>query len=86
VERRVSGPDDIAALLPGADLVLSAIDRPDEVQTWVNQACVAAGVPFITGGMYVARGIYYSVDPGRSGLPGVSPDGATARPRRGSTA
>jgi molybdopterin/thiamine biosynthesis adenylyltransferase len=67
IERRVTGPDDIAPLLPGADLVLSAIDRPDEVQDWVNAACVAAGVPFITGGMQVARGLYYSVDPGRSG-------------------
>jgi molybdopterin/thiamine biosynthesis adenylyltransferase len=67
VERRVTGPEDIAPLLPGADLVLSAIDRPDEVQSWVNRECVAAGVPFITGGIQVARGGYYSVDPGRSG-------------------
>jgi molybdopterin/thiamine biosynthesis adenylyltransferase len=67
VERRVTGPDDVAALLPGADLVLSAIDRPDDVQSWVNHACVAAGVPFITGGIQVARGGYYSVDPDRSG-------------------
>jgi molybdopterin/thiamine biosynthesis adenylyltransferase len=67
VERRVTGPEDIAPLLPNADLVLSAIDRPDEVQSWVNRECVAAGVPFITGGIQVARGGYYSVDPGRSG-------------------
>lgn len=67
VERWVSGPADIAPLLPGADLVLSVIDKPDEVQDWVNQACVAAGVPFIAGGIQVAHGIYYSVAPGRSG-------------------
>ena len=66
VERWVTGPDDVAPLLPGADLVLSAIDQPAEVQEWVNDACVAAGVPFITGGMQVARGVYYSVLPGRS--------------------
>lgn len=67
VERRVYGPDDIAPLLPGADLVLSAIDQPAEVQDWVNQACVEAGVPFITGGMQVARGLYYSIVPGQTG-------------------
>jgi molybdopterin/thiamine biosynthesis adenylyltransferase len=67
VEKRVSGPGDIAPLLPGADLVLSAIDQPVEVQDWVNQACVEAGVPFITGGIQVARGLYYSVYPGQSG-------------------
>jgi molybdopterin/thiamine biosynthesis adenylyltransferase len=67
VERRVSGPMDVACLLQGIDLVLSAVDRPEQVQVWVNQACVDAGVPFVTGGMQVARGLYYSVDPGRSG-------------------
>src|SRR2546428_6050141 len=67
IERRVSGPYDIAPLLPGADLVLSAIDQPSEVQEWVNEACAAAQVPFITGGMQTTRGLYYSVDPGRSG-------------------
>jgi molybdopterin-synthase adenylyltransferase len=67
VERRVSGPEDVASLLPGADLLISAIDRPPQVQDWVNEACVAAGTPFVTGGMQVARGVYHSVDPGRSG-------------------
>jgi molybdopterin-synthase adenylyltransferase len=66
VERWVTGPEDVAPLLPGADLVLSAIDQPTEVQEWVNEACVAAGVPFITGGMQVGRGMYYSVIPGQS--------------------
>jgi molybdopterin/thiamine biosynthesis adenylyltransferase len=66
VERWVTGPDDVAPLLPSADLVLSAIDQPAEVQEWVNAACVAAGVPFITGGMQVSRGMYYSVRPGHS--------------------
>ncbi len=67
VEKRVTGPWDIAPLLPGANLVLSAIDQPAEVQYWVNQACIEAGVPFITGGIQVARGFYYSIYPGQSG-------------------
>ncbi len=62
--RRVQ--EDVAPLLPGADLVLSAIDQPPEVQEWVNDACVAAGVPFVTGGMQVGLGMYYTVLPGRS--------------------
>lgn len=67
VERCVEGPQDIAELLPGVDLVISAIDKPANVQDWVNATCVEAGVPFITGGMQVGRGLYYSVQPGRSG-------------------
>jgi molybdopterin/thiamine biosynthesis adenylyltransferase len=66
VNTRVTGPDDVRALLPGADLVVSAIDDPDEVDLWVNEACVGAGVPFVRGGLAYVQGLYWSVDPGRS--------------------
>jgi molybdopterin/thiamine biosynthesis adenylyltransferase len=50
----------------GANLVINAADSPPlEIDSWVNRACVAAGVPFIRGGMGVQSG-YFSVDPGRS--------------------
>jgi molybdopterin/thiamine biosynthesis adenylyltransferase len=32
----------------------------------VNRACVAAGIPFIRGGLAYLQGLYWSVDPGRS--------------------
>jgi molybdopterin/thiamine biosynthesis adenylyltransferase len=67
VDRRVAGPDDLANLLPGADLVLAVIDQPADVRQWINEACVAASVPFITGGIGVTRGAYWSVAPGVSG-------------------
>jgi molybdopterin-synthase adenylyltransferase len=66
VNARVEGPDDVRALLPGADLLVSAIDDPDEVDLWVNEACVGAGMPFIRGGLAYLQGLYWSVDPGRS--------------------
>jgi molybdopterin/thiamine biosynthesis adenylyltransferase len=71
-QRRVEAPQDVADLLTGTretgrvNLVVSAIDEPDEVDRWVNQACVAAGVPFIRGGLAYTQGLYWSVDPGRS--------------------
>lgn len=70
--RRVESADDVTALLHGSalsdlpDLVVSAIDEPDEVDRWVNTACVAAGVPFVRGGLAYTQGLYWSVDPGRS--------------------
>ena len=67
VERLIASPDDIAELVGGCDLILCAIDHPLGVQGWVNQAAVEAGVPFIAGGANARRGLYYSVDPGRSG-------------------
>ena len=66
VNGRVTGPDDVRVLLPGADLVISAIDDPDEVDLWVNEACVGEGIPFIRGGLSYTQGLYWSVDPGRS--------------------
>jgi molybdopterin-synthase adenylyltransferase len=66
INARVLGPDDVRRLLPGADLVISAIDDPDEVDLWVNEACVGAGIPLIRGGLSYTQGLYWSVDPGRS--------------------
>lgn len=67
VQRRVCGPADVADLLGDVDLVLCGIDRPRGVSIWVNDACAAAGVPMIVGGMGVTRLVYWSVLPGVSG-------------------
>ncbi len=66
VSRWIGGPDDIADLLDHADLVISGVDKPDEIDLWVNEACVTAGVPYIRGGMYARRISYWSVNPGRT--------------------
>lgn len=51
VRRRVDGPDDVAALLDGATALILAADWPPYILgRWVNEACVAARVPFITAG------------------------------------
>jgi bacteriocin biosynthesis cyclodehydratase domain-containing protein len=51
VSRRVGGPGDLADVLPGADALVLAADRPRyALERWVNAACLAAGVPFITAG------------------------------------
>jgi molybdopterin/thiamine biosynthesis adenylyltransferase len=49
------------------DLVMSGIDSPANVDSWVNDACVGRGVPYVRGGMYVTQGLVWSVDPGVSG-------------------
>lgn len=73
LRRRVESTGDVEDLLLWAsavqgpvDLVVSAIDEPDEVDLWVNRACVGLGVPFIRGGLAYTQGLYWSVDPGRS--------------------
>ena len=51
VARRVEGPDDLVGAVAGADaLVLVADWPPYDLTRWVNEACLAHGVPFITAG------------------------------------
>ncbi|MFI9486425.1 HesA/MoeB/ThiF family protein [Promicromonospora sp. NPDC052451] len=66
VSRWVGGPDDVSDLLTDADLVVSGVDQPNDIDLWVNEACVTAGVPWIRGGMFGTMVIYFSVDPGRT--------------------
>ena len=68
LDHRIATPDDLVPLVAGSDLVVAAIDRPAEVDAWVNRACVAAGVPFVTAGLLATRGVYYSVAPGHGCL------------------
>jgi molybdopterin-synthase adenylyltransferase len=66
IQQRITSPADVASLLPDVNVVVSGIDEPPEVDLWVNEASVLAGVPHIVGGMAVTELMYYSVDPGRS--------------------
>jgi molybdopterin/thiamine biosynthesis adenylyltransferase len=92
VERRVTGPGDVADLLDGVDVVSSGIDTPaGMVDLWVNEACMSAAVPWVRGGATGTATRYFSVHPGRSAcfacrareyervLAGPDADGAAAR-------
>lgn len=44
----LGGARQIEALIAGADFVVDAVDTPaHEIEVWVNEACFAAGVPYI---------------------------------------
>lgn len=64
----VDNPQLIAELLDlyRPDAVVDGVDTPDQIDAWVNLACVPAGIPFVRGGMWVTQGVVWSVDPGRS--------------------
>jgi molybdopterin/thiamine biosynthesis adenylyltransferase len=68
IEASIDGPSDVLALIDRAcpDVVMSGVDSPDGVDDWVNEACVARGVPYVRAGIWVTQGIVWSVDPGRS--------------------
>lgn len=67
VERRIASSSDVAGLLADVNLVVSAIDRPEGIQYQVNDACVAAGIPYVNGAIWGSRGYYYSIWPRQSG-------------------
>ena len=51
LEHRIASSGDVAPLANGADVVVLAADWPPyEIGRWVNEACVAARVPFIVAG------------------------------------
>jgi molybdopterin/thiamine biosynthesis adenylyltransferase len=49
VVRRIDSADDARAAVDGVDFVVSSADWPaHDIERWVNAACFAAGVPFIS--------------------------------------
>jgi bacteriocin biosynthesis cyclodehydratase domain-containing protein len=54
VRSAVASPFDVACLLDGVDVVVLVADHPPhELACWVNEACMAAGVPFVTAGQHL---------------------------------
>lgn len=68
VEADIDGHDAVAELLDrcAPDAVMSGVDSPVGVDSWVNSACVSRRIPYVRGGMYVTQGLVRSVDPGVS--------------------
>jgi molybdopterin-synthase adenylyltransferase len=85
LDAAVAGPEDVAELAErlSPDVVVSGMDSEVGVGDWVNAGCVARRVPYVWGGMHVAYGFVYSVDPGVSGCRACAV--AASPPRRGNT-
>lgn len=66
--RRISSAEDVLEAADGADILISAADRPKtEIMGWVNEAIVRHNIPMITGGLDTRRCLYYSVIPSQTG-------------------
>lgn len=68
VQRRLSSADDVAEMVADRDFVIGAIDRPKmHAAVWLNEGCVRAGVPLVTGGVDTQRCFHYTIVPGETG-------------------
>jgi molybdopterin/thiamine biosynthesis adenylyltransferase len=69
IAERITCPEDAARFVAGAapDVVFCLADKPNgHIDHWINQACVAAGVPMVAGSIFGAMGNAYTVVPGRT--------------------
>ncbi|HEY1572087.1 MAG TPA: ThiF family adenylyltransferase [Pseudonocardiaceae bacterium] len=66
VDRWVAGPEDLADLTDGVDVISGGLDGHPDVGSWINEVAVRTGVPFVGGGASRTQMTYYSVDPGVS--------------------
>ncbi|MEV4565668.1 ThiF family adenylyltransferase [Nonomuraea sp. NPDC049419] len=78
VDMGVESPEQLDELVGRTrpDVVASGIDRPTQIDLWVNAACVRHGVPFVRGGMWVTSGTVWSVQPGVSACRACVPPSA----------
>lgn len=64
IEKKMSSKEDVLSVVKGHDLVICVADKPrDKMIDWLNAACVEANVPYINGGLNLARASFYSVIP-----------------------
>lgn len=66
VDRWITGPEDLADLTDGVDIVVGGLDGERNAHLWGNEAALRAGVPLVGGGMRRTQFVYFSVDPGKS--------------------
>jgi molybdopterin/thiamine biosynthesis adenylyltransferase len=68
IDAGVSGAAALGAVLDRycPDIVVADVDGSVDVDTWMNAACVAAGIPFVRAATKHSTAMVYSVDPGRS--------------------
>ena len=53
VHTRIAGPADVARVAAGSDLVVGTADHPPhEIARWLNEGCLAAGVPHVTAAQF----------------------------------
>jgi molybdopterin/thiamine biosynthesis adenylyltransferase len=66
VHQRIADAASVVDLGADADIVVCAIDSPDDIHLIVNEACFTLGIPFVAGGLSYSTLSYWSVDPGRT--------------------
>lgn len=79
VQTQLGSADDVFKVVHDRDVVVAAVDRPKTtILGWLNEGCVRAGAPLLTGGVDTQRALHYTVVPGLSGCVECWQSGAEA--------
>lgn len=57
IDSRINTESQMFALVRDYDFIIKAIDTPDEISYWLNNACIKYKKPYIAGGFIDTRGI-----------------------------
>ena len=66
IHERVTDVATVRKLGADADIVVCAIDSPEDIRLIVNEACFDLEIPFVAGGLNYSTLSYWSVEPGCS--------------------
>jgi molybdopterin/thiamine biosynthesis adenylyltransferase len=67
-QQKFESMEQLASFIKNCDIVIGVADKPRmKMPYWMNEACVKNNIPFISGGVSVNRGVFYSVIPGKTG-------------------
>lgn len=69
-DMKLGSVTDVATAIDGADVVFCCADSPAEFDTWVNQACYAAGIPWLAASYSGPRYSLATYVPGQTGCYG----------------
>lgn len=65
IDKRITSPEDLENIITGdLDFVFCAADNPPLIiNSWVNELCIKNSVPFISGGVGLTCGSFYTIMP-----------------------
>ena len=66
--KKIESSEDVLRHIEGTEFVVCVADRPTlDIQNWVNEAVVKAGLPMVSGGVLNTRGRFFTMIPSETG-------------------
>lgn len=68
INKEIKSQEDVEGIISNSDIVILAADQPQmKIQRWVNTVCLEKNIPFISGGVDLTYGMFYTIIPNETG-------------------